>query len=268
MRLFSQSVLCATLVALCTFAYASAPAKADVQTIRSADSAVWGAVGTDFLNYKEALTPITDSERGSLPSLAGGVSYMGNSNIYLAFEGNVAFGDEDYNGALQNRYTGATTPYKSTTNSTITNLDGKLGKGFALGRSMMLTPYGEVGFRYWTRDLGQYGTEDYDNFNALAGLMFQLSPIDRLILTAYGSAGMAFGGEMKTSGDTYDLGSSGMYKLGGKVGFDVTRKVELFTSLDFSHFRYVNSSWVDNAMEPSSFTNDTAIRVGLAYHYR
>jgi hypothetical protein len=276
MRFFPQSGLCAAVVAFCV-SVSPLPAHADIQTIQNSNSAIWGAVGTGFFNYKEPSSPpdIPDSEHGWNPSLAAGLSYMNNSNWYSAFEGNVAFGDDKYNGSTYDSNTGYyDIPYLGTTHETITNIDGKFGKGFSLGNSIMLTPYGELGFRYWDRNLGAGQVEDYQNFDVLGGLMLQIAPTNRLILTGYGSAGTTFAGRMKTDGLDNNLGDASMYKIGGKVGYDLTQRVELFTTLDFDHFHYVKSPWQYDAnlggyiMEPTSFTDDTTMRVGLAYHFK
>jgi len=268
-----QKSLGISLVAVCVLC-GSSQAKADIDTIRNSNSEIWGSAGTSLLNYNEDIsTPnIPDSEHGWTPSLAVGVDYMGSRNLYFALEGSVAFGNDNYNGSLYDQNTGNyDIPYQSTTHETITNVDGKFGKGFALSNIVMLTPYVELGFRYWERNLGGGDVEDYQNFDTLGGLMFQIAPTNRLILTAYGSAGTTFAASMKANvtGDTYDLGSAGMYKVGGKIGYDLTQRLELFTTLDYDAFRYGQSPLqADGTLEPSSHTEDTTLRVGLGYHFR
>ncbi len=265
MRRVLPSGLCAAFAVFCVFVLAPIAAKADIQTIRSADSAIWGSFGTSLFNYKESITPIPDSEHGWLPSFAAGMSNMTNNNLYVALEGTSSFGDASYKGAY---YYAPTVPLQETTTETISTIDGKIGRGFAIGSRVMLVPYAELGFRYWDRNLGSGQIEKYQNFVFLGGTMLQFSPTDRLILSAYGAAGTTFAAQMKTAGDTYTLGNAGAYKLGGKIGYNIAPRVELFTSLDFDHFHYVQSGVVAGAYEPSSFTSDTAWRVGLSYHLR
>ncbi|MDR3424541.1 MAG: hypothetical protein P4M13_05610 [Alphaproteobacteria bacterium] len=246
-----------------------------IDAIRGSDNAVWLSTGASFLNYKEALSPMTDGERGWLPSFAAGASYMNPNNWYFVGEGSISFGDAPYNGALENIQTGQETPYSDWTHETVINVDGKVGKGFALNDNSMLIPYGELGMRFWDRDIkGAYGyVEDYSQFDALGGLMFQITPIDRLILSAYGSYGLTFAGKMNTQATDLHLGSAGMYKVGGKVSYALTPRIDLFTTLDFDHFRNVNSGEEPDyeigyyIMEPSSFTNETTTRIGVAYRY-
>ena len=128
---------------------------------------------------------------------------------------------------------------------------------------MMVIPYAELGYRYWDRNLGGGQDEVYDNFDLLAGIMLQASPMSGLVLTGYGSAGTTFAPQMKTSGTTYDWGEA-MYKIGAKVGYNVTARVQLFTTLDYDHFNYGQSSVIAGAYEPNSLTEDTVWRVGSA----
>ena len=264
MSLVSQSGLCAAGVVLCALVFLPTTAQADIQTIRSANNAVWGSAGAALLNYKESVSPLPNSQHGWIPSVGAGASYMGCNNLYLAVEGSVSFGNDHYSGAYLNN---PDVPLEATTRETITTVDGKVGKGFALGHNVMITPYADLGFRYWTRELSGWQTEDYDNFEALAGALLQFSPTDHLVLSAYGSGGGTFGAQMKTDGDTFDLGSAGAFKAGGKIGYNLTQRTELFTSLDFDHLRYVKSDAVNGTYEPSSGTNNTAWRVGLSYHF-
>jgi hypothetical protein len=248
----------------------SSPVKADVAAIRDSNTAYWGSVGAQSLNYKEDVQPIPDSEHGWLPSMAMGVTYMGKgSNAYLSLQGSVAAGDEKYNGALYNESSGEyDIPWSQSTHTVITSFDVKVGKGFVLTNSMMLTPYIDLGFRYWERDLGDEFVEKYHNYEALAGAMIQYAPTSRLVLTGYGAVGAILGAEMKAPVGTFDLGSTAIYKLGAKVGYNLTPRWELFTSLDFDYFRFVRSDVVNGYLEPSSFTTDAALRLGVSYHIR
>ncbi|MDR3423643.1 MAG: hypothetical protein P4M13_00995 [Alphaproteobacteria bacterium] len=275
-----RSGICAVGVVFCASVLFHSPASANslsgsesgVQTIHDSNSSIWVSAGESTLGYKEAVSPIPDSQHGSLPSVAAGLNYMTGGNWYFAFEGARSFGDDTYTGAIL--YSdGSETPTQFTSHETITTVDGKIGRGYVLGRSVMLTPYAEIGYRYWDRNLGGGQVEDYSNFDFLAGLMGQWSPFRRLILSAYASAGTTFAGKMETDHTTCDLDSAGMYKVGGKIGFDLTRRWEIFTALDYDHFHYVASPWVADyalgayIMEPSSRTSDTALRAGLSYHF-
>ena len=53
-------------------------------------------------------------------------------------------------------------------------MNGAIGYGIPVSASVMLTPYGEMGFRYWNRKLGNGEVEDYNNLDMLAGLRYNL----------------------------------------------------------------------------------------------
>ncbi len=253
---------------LCLVTYA---AHADTSAIRSENNAIWIAGGESLFSYQESVTPLPDSEHGWLGSVAGGASMMTNNNIYLDLDGSVNWGDAHYNGAYFNA---PATSLQGTTSESITNIDGKVGKGFPLGGMVMLTPYLDLGYRYWDRNLGAGQTEDYQNFDSLGGLMFQIAPISKLVLTAYGAVGTTFGSKMTTDSTDFDLGSAGVYKAGFKAGYLVIPKLEVFGTLDYDHFRYAQSQPQYDAtingyaQEPGSHTEDTALRLGVAYHFK
>jgi hypothetical protein len=262
-----------SVAAVCALAFFPALARADfvsergagVEAIRSSNTAYWGSVGASQLNYKESVSPIPDSQRGTISSVALGTGFMGFSGFYLAADGSVSFGDDHYRGAYRSA---PTVPIQATTHAAIVMADVKVGKGFALGDRAMATPYFNFGYRYWERDLGGNQYEYYHHYAVLGGAMLQYSPVEKLVLSAYGAAGRTFGGVMRTDGVDYDLGGAAEYKLGGKIGYTLTERFELFTTLDFDHFRYVKSEAKAGIYEPSSFTNDTAVRVGIAYHLK
>ncbi|MDD3370780.1 MAG: hypothetical protein PHE27_03020 [Alphaproteobacteria bacterium] len=271
MKLFLQSrSVVASFAALGALLLSSVPAHADIQAIREANTALWASIGGDFLNYKEPVSPIPDSEHGWLPSIAGGLSYMGKtSNTFLDIEASVSFGDEDYKGAYMNF---PTVPLSGTTHSVITQVDAKVGQGFELGDSVMVTPYVDFGYRYWERDVTGTFLERYQHFELLGGAMLQASLTRNLIFTAYGAAGGTFSPTMESAYGDFDLGSSGVFKAGGKLGYTMTRNWELFTSVDVNHFRYFKSNVIyygaDGYYEPTSSTTETAIRLGVSYHLR
>jgi hypothetical protein len=267
-----QTRLGTAFVSFCALVAIASPARADDQTIRNADSEVWGAFGTSLFNYQEEIGApnIPDSEHGWLPSLAVGASYLTSQDFYFALDGAANFGNAHYNGSILDTNTGFfDIPFQDTTREVVSTVDGKAGKAIALSNEVMLTPYAEVGFRYWHRDLGQGQTENYQNFDAQAGLMVQVSPINKLVLMGYGSVGPTFAARMRTAGEDYYLGGSGMYKVGGKVAYGLTPRLDVFTTVDYDAFRYGESPLLaDGSLEPSSKTEETTVRVGLGYHFK
>ena len=241
------------------------------------DNEIWFAGGASNLNYKESVKPIPDSDTGDLASLAGGFSFLTRYNTYFAADGSAAFGGGHYNGASYDNATGLyDIPAQASTNELVLNVDGKIGQGLPVGRNVMFIPYAELGFRYWKRDLNNDQSEDYRNFDGMGGVMFQWVPADRVLLSMYGSAGSTFGSSVLANGTTLDLGSAAIEKVGAKVGYDLTHEWEIFSTVDYEHFHYVQSGSelmlignnLYSAYEPSSRTEDTTFRVGFGYHFR
>ncbi|MDE1900826.1 MAG: hypothetical protein KGI37_04165 [Alphaproteobacteria bacterium] len=239
------------------------------------DNELWAAAGTSFFNYKENSSPVGNSEHGWLPSLAGGGSYMTHGNLYLSFDGSISLGNAHDSAS----YDAATGKFNALTGSsahqTISTIDAKIGQGLQVSQSVMFIPYIDGGFRYWTRDLGQGQSEDYHNFDVLGGVMMQYAPTDRLMLSVYGSGGTTVGGRMTaTNNETYDLGATGMEKAGAKLGYDLTRDVELFTTFDYDHFHSgasplnYDAATGTTTSAPGSMTSDATTRVGIGYHFR
>ncbi|MDE2029672.1 MAG: hypothetical protein KGI97_03805 [Alphaproteobacteria bacterium] len=274
MARFSASAFCAAFLGLCLCAASAPRAEADTQAIRASNNSVWISAGGSLLNYKEPTTApnLPDSERGWTSSVAAGASMLGRGdapglarNLYLALETEGDFGDVHYNGAYFNS---PTTPLTGTTTESIWTIDGKIGRAFTVDSSLMLTPYLELGYRYWDRQLSSIQDEKYQHIDTLGGLMVQLAPTRRLVLTGYGSAGTTFSAKMDTGGNTYNLADSAIYKAGGKIGYDLTPQTEVFTTLDYTYFRYGQSPVVAGAYEPNSHTESTAVRVGIGYHFQ
>ncbi|MDR3449007.1 MAG: hypothetical protein P4M15_04545, partial [Alphaproteobacteria bacterium] len=252
-------------------------ARADIQTIRDSDNEYWGAVGTSFFNYKEPSSSpnLPDSERGWLPSLALGVSTLGaddkigggllGGNLYFALEGAGSFGDADYRGSY---IATPTVPLQGTTSESIWDVNAKIGKGYVVGDNALLIPYVELGYHYWNRDLGAGQVEDYQHFAVLGGAMLQYALGDRFVLSGYGAAGSTLSPKMTTSSTTYDLQDQAIYKIGGKIGYSLTKRTELFSTLDYNAFSYGHSDVIGGLYEPDSHTENTTIRIGLGFHFR
>lgn len=271
MNRFLQTRIGVAPALLCALITCVPQAHADDQTIRNADSEVWGSFGTSLFNYQESVAPpnIPDSDHGWQPSLAGGASYLTSQDFYFALEGSADFGNAAYTGSALIGPNSTTTPLQDTNREVVSSVDGKAGKAFALTNEVMLTPYVEAGFNYWHRDLGQSQQENFQNFDAQVGAMVQVSPIDKLVLTGYGSVGPTFAARMRSSGQNYDLGGSTMYKAGGKVAYGLTPRLDVFTTLDYEAFRYGQSPvLLDGSSEPGSRTQETTIRVGVGYHFK
>jgi len=261
-----KHVFYVVFIALCTMVGWSIQARADVQSIHSADNAIWAALGATRYDYKEPgqTGNLGDRELDWIASGAAGISYLSTRNTYLTLEGDVLSGDANYKGAY---LLAPTTPLRGTTDERVWNADTKIGQGMALGSSFFIIPYAELGVRYWNRDLAKGQVEQYKNYDALGGSMLQFSPFSSWIFSLYGAVGATFSPQMQSDGVKYDLGSATMYKAGAKIGYDFAPRTEIFTTVDFDHFNYGQSAVINSLYEPNSRTNEVATRVGLAYHF-
>lgn len=259
----------------------SAVAKADITDIKKADNAVTLEAGAMHMNYKERVDGgVVDSEKGWLPAGHLGVSYLAFdqapiTNLYVHLDVDGSHGSTKYGGAIIS--TGQ--PWYESDNDTVISTDLQLGYAFPIGNTLMLTPYGEIGYRYWDRQItgGGYASsndEEYTNFEGMVGLLAQFSPISRLVLSLSGSGGTTFGGSMKSSAvsGTYDLGDHHIWRVQGRVGFRVTEQFELTGSATYEEFGFGASpcyavSSTTCTFEPDSTTHQMKVLAGFAYHF-
>jgi hypothetical protein len=169
---------------------------ADTTDIRKADNGVSLDAGATDLDYAETASGTAlDTEKGWLPTVGLGFGMLAFPtapipNLYFHLDATASFGSSAYNGALCDQF-GNCIPYQSTTNDKIFAGAAQLGRAFALSETLMVTPYAEIGYRYWSRDLqgiGGYG-ETYHNWDGMGGLLAQYSPASRWVLSLSGAAG-------------------------------------------------------------------------------
>lgn len=249
--------------------------------IVKANNQVSLSVSGSYLDYLESSgsTPL-DSERGWQPGLSVGGSLMtdiGLSNVYLY--GNLSWnkGNSDYTGSfIGGRYG----DLRQRDNAEIYNEDFRIGKGFEVSDSFMLTPYLGIGARQWRRDINGAGgyREDYSHGYVGGGLLAQYSPAPGWVLGVNGLVGSTFSASMKTTAtaggaaitpQTYNLGNSAIYMVGASVDRAITDTVHANVSVDYTNFNYGRSavSRIDNTFEPDSRTSTVAFKVGLGFAF-
>ena len=282
----------ASLVALALTCVLAAPARADISDIRAADRSVEIDLGAHSLKYGETINNQTfDTENGWGPSVGFGLRYLSSDktawsifhNIYIDVEGQGSFSGADYSGGCQHA-NGTTTPLQATTNEQIYDLSGKIGRAFALSDSVMLIPFGDLGGRYWVRQItadncGGNSTETYGMGTLQGGLLLQLSPWQHWVISLFGEGGQTFSAQMKTEdandgdGDIakLNLGNQPVYSFGAKVGYTMAQNWEVTAAAKFRGFGFGQShSWTDGLdsvmYEPSSYTHEIDANIGLAYH--
>lgn len=263
------------LLGLTLWALPLAQAWADVKDIRSSDNNFELDVGAENLHYKETASGTAlDSETGWMPSGAVGIGFLAKqtsslSNLYFHLDGSGAFGNTNYNGALCDIY-GDCTPYQSTTHDQIYHVSGKLGRAFQLGNIAMFTPFADIGYRYWNRELTGIGgyTEDYSHGDAMGGALLQFSPLKKWVLSASGEIGTTFSPSMRTQGETYNLQDRTIWEATGKIGYSLTKRLELVGTVDYTDFKYGASPVDENGYyEPDSYSRELTTLIGISYHF-
>ena len=197
-------------------------------------------------------------------------------NLYVYGQFKWSNGNTKYTGSYEGD------PYGSLITSDgaeVTSESVRLGKGFAINDTLMLTPYLSAGARQWGRnsdDPGGYH-EDYSHGYWGAGLLVQLSPAPRWVVSAHGLVGSTFGARLKTSDNgnfpiipqSYGLGSSAIFIAGLSLDYAVTRHIHANVGIDYTHFKYGASarSPIDGSWEPDSKTSETTLKFGLGYAF-
>lgn len=231
---------------------------------------------TDF-NYVETLPPtypVFDSEKSWVaPGLSVSASVMGNylglQNLYAS--GRVTWVDG------HTKYWSA--PLTNTDGAVVWNEDFRVGKGFDLSNNVMLTPYLGAGARNWSRNLPGAGGyhESYSNGYLGAGLLVQVAPISRLVLSAYGLAGGTSDATMVTSRNggypinpyQYSLKGSNIYIAGASADYAITERIHANIGVDYVAFKYGQSppSPIDGSLEPTSHTSNVTLLAGIGYAF-
>jgi hypothetical protein len=234
-----------------------------------------------YLDYLESSgSKPLDSERGWQPGLSLSGSMMTDflvPNLYLY--GNLSWnkGNSDYVGSFIGGNYG---DLRQRDNAEIYNEDFRIGKGFDVSDSFMLTPYLGIGARQWRRDISGAGgyREDYSHGYVGGGLLAQYSPAPGWVLGLSGLVGSTFSASMKTTAvaggaaitpQTYKLGNSAIYMVGASVDRAITDTVHANFSVDYTNFSYGRSavSSIDSTFEPDSRTSAVALKVGLGFAF-
>ncbi len=241
------------------------------------------AVGT-LMNYQEHITPgPSDIESGWMPGFEVKYSLMGNyfsslpSNMYFAVHYQFNSGDISYQGAVQKQ--NKLKPYDGTDSATTNRVIARVGKGFQLSNSMMLTTYIAGGYQDWNRHtLGPYGyTEDYSSGLIGAGAMFQYAATRRLVLTVNAEGLAMVGGGMTAHIDVLpgvpagsaSFGTSGQEKIAADVDYRISGLWHLYGGLNYTHFNYTGGLLTSGlgGFEPSSSTNLFSMDAGIGYQF-
>ncbi|RJX32146.1 MAG: hypothetical protein C4516_05830 [Oxalobacter sp.] len=230
----------------------------------------------EYDNYDDVPTRYLDSETGSQPAFA--VSYVRQmntnavENLYLKGAMAFAHGETRYNGYLYNSGTGVYTPYRTTTDTTTFDLEGKIGKGFAIGRQAQLTPYVNLSFHEWIRDMSDdpYGYKEiYWHYAYGVGVLGQYAFSSHLVAHLDASIGRTTLGRMwaDDTDNTYHLGARPVKTLDVGLTYLIDKKWSVHGGYRLTKFEYGESPVVHGYYEPESTTKLQTIYLGLGWRY-
>ena len=266
-----------TSAVLALVSIAALPAAADTLDIRKADNAVSVDFGATYLDYAETQSGANlDTEKGWLPTVNVGASLLSSEraspvlrNLFLRVDGRASVGPTAYDGSLYDT-NGNTTAYQGSTDDRIYSVNLQVGRAITLTHQLMLTPFVEIGYRHWNRDLlGTYGySETYSNGVVMGGMMAQYSPVARWVFTLSAAGGTTIDSGMTTGGETFNLSNAATWQVKTRIGYLMTDRLEVNVSGEFQHFSY-GASPVDGSgyYEPDSTTDQTTALVGVSYHF-
>ncbi|PIQ43904.1 MAG: hypothetical protein COV52_02980 [Gammaproteobacteria bacterium CG11_big_fil_rev_8_21_14_0_20_46_22] len=285
-----------------TFVLASLPAAiaatAATNSISQVNNSVRAAFVYQYMYYRETSTKqghevVDDTNRGNMPGFALEANHE-FGHIYTDVAMKALNGNTPYKGAT----VGTNIPVSNdNAPSFIFDMTGIAGYRFNFGSRFALTPYGEIGYHSWERSSlssvtsqggsVEGGQGDYSNNYWAGGLRAQFQVAQSLVLTAFGAAGRTFNAHVyntKTklypssdihAGTTYSLKSKPWYNAGLGLDWAVAGNFHLFTTLEYTRFKYGKSNIEntepnnphDGSDEPDSFTRYFATYLGLAYSF-
>ena len=218
---------------------------------------------------------IFDQEHGWLPGVSVTGSWMGDvagvRNLYLMGSGSWVKGNVNYS---------AGNGLTLVNGAEIWNGDFRIGKGFDISPTGMITPYFGAGGNWWGRNLvgpGGYH-EDYKHGYAGGGIMLQFVPISKLVLSMNALIGSTFNSSMTTSltpggfpinPQTYKLGNTLMFDAGVSLDYAFTQQFHGNVGFDYQRFGYRQSplSVIDGSLEPTSRTDYYTVKAGVGYSF-
>ncbi len=166
---------------------------------------------------------------------------------------------------------------------TVINVKG--GYTFDFTNWISLTPFVELGYRFWHRVINDTTfqgqpvsgiTEDYTTFYASGGLLFQMEVITDLVLGLEGSIGGLIAPTMtiqsgRFNGEKFDQGSSAIYEIGLNANYFISENFSILGGVEYTYFEFGKSNTVQsqgfNVWEPRSETYQVNVFVGAAYSF-
>ena len=242
------------------------------EDIKNANNAIGIQYIQTNVNYKETLPngSTADTEKGYVPGYAINFSLMKDflfGNDYIAASYSKNSGNTNYVGAYQGGQYG---DVKSSHPAQLQEYSMRYGRGFEITNQAMLTPFIEYGRHQWVRTLNVY-QETYKNSYYSAGILGQVSPARKWVLSGSAMLGRTINSSISSTG-AWDnpgtsLGNSTIYKVGLGVDYAITREFHGNFNANYSAFKYGQGAVLNGYYEPDSSSKYTTFGAGVSYNY-
>jgi hypothetical protein len=274
--IFSKTTTALSALACLTL---SATAFAGTHDIESANNQLVVQFLSKNLDYTETANgAVLDTESGRVPGYGFSLSVMkdqGQGRYYIQMQYRSFKGKTDYvGGTLGNPVYGSLI---AKSGATIADSSIRYGKGLAINDEFMVTPYGELGYHQWDRNVGDGSPggypETYSHLYLGAGALGQYSPFGKLVLSADVLIGSTFGSNINVGlpapfGFSASLGNSILSRVGVSVDYAFTKNIHANTGVDYTSWKYGASAVQSSGFyEPDSKTKDTTVRAGIGYAF-
>lgn len=262
------------------------PESPSQHAIRLINNSVSFSLPTSRLNYGEPSqgaisAPYYDAENGYLHGFGIAASGMERQeNVYARASYQLVTGPVSYVGTCGSSFT----PCQGTSEARIGDGSLRVGRGFVTGDQFMVTPYAELGYHFWERNLNSSQHESYRHNTLGVGSMVQYAPVALdngagLVLTADFSIEKMFNADINAPGIPGTSGNLENAPLGEKkpvlqAGLDVdwfaANAVSFFAGFHYATFSYgaspvqsINAPPGTGVYEPQSYTYFWSYLVGL-----
>lgn len=267
-------------VAFAAIALAASSAYAD-DAILNANNQVSLSGGIQNLNYKEisdipAFSGTLDSEKGTQAAFGVSASRQGSifgiKDVYTSVSTSFAFGNTTYDGHMLDF---AFTPYQGTSKDFTSDVQLRIGKAFRFGgrSQFQVVPFVQYAFHYWNRNVASMYTEEYSHSAFGGGVLAQVAPTEKLVLSLDVAVSAMVGAQMETGGyPAAKMESKPITQVGVGVDYAVTKHLHVNASYKYANYQYGRSPMVTNASgmtmyEPNSKTTQNLVMVGIGYSF-
>lgn len=230
------------------------PVPAQIRAAGSGASIAGDLLSQHYAEHLNGSTTVLDSEQGTnIPGLTFALQGQG-SHFGFGASLSVARGTTDYIGALENLKTGATTPYDSTTQNHILNMQLSVDEGFSPLKDVAILPSFFVGRQHWYRQmLGPYGYDElYNSVFYGGGLSVACQLPAHFVFAAGYNWGRTSGASMQS-----DYGGLPTFDLGDRpwrvANARLTWRIPHHTLAIYVNYRLTQFGYGQSPMDPYGF---------------